>query len=310
MTMDRKSQHGSQIRWALITSLVVLFTISVPPSTHSDEAWVLPRGFPRLQPPSAPVDPVPVDRTRRSAPYVPVRAPFSTGKRSGFPSYEPQRRFEEADGGLPLLQHHEQGCCSSARSLPCRDSVKEFKSWACYKQVIETLKDEEKKLLEPFKLDPKKPALLFFDSEGGLLHKQQLCVDPPKFVKVIRSTKKLSDMRLRLRKSHLAERAKARKHMDAGRYGKAIVMLDKMVENRKIMSGFVSRLVDQDLEEIEKTGNEMLIEAARLKEEKKIVDSFKLYKEIEEEFERLEQLSKEASKHRKELLKKLRDMGL
>ena len=45
-------------------------------------------------------------------------------------------------------------------------------------------------------------------------------------------------------------------------------------------------------------------------EEKKIVDSFKLYKEIEEEFERLEKLSKEASKHRKELLKKLRDMGL
>ena len=50
--------------------------------------------------------------------------------------------------------------------------------------------------------------------------------------------------------------------------------------------------------------------AARLKEEKKIVDSFKLYKEIEEEFERLKELSKEASKHRKELLKKLRDMGL
>ena len=203
-------------------------------------------------------------------------------------------------------------CCANfERALfRDRDSVKEFKSWACYKQVIETLKDEEKKLLAPFKLNPKKPALLFFDSEGGLLHKQQLCVDPPKFVKVIRSTKKLSDMRLRLRKTHLAERAKARKHMDAGRYGKAIVMLDKMVENRKIMSGFVSRLVDQDLEEIEKTGNEMLIEAARLKEEKKIVDSFKLYKEIEEEFERLEQLSKEASKHRKELLKKLRDMGL
>ena len=203
-------------------------------------------------------------------------------------------------------------CCANfERALfRDRDSIKEFKSWACYKQLVETLKDEDKELLKQFDLRKDKPALLFFDSEGGLLHKQQLCVDPPKFIKVIRSTKKLSDMRLRLRKTHLAERKKAREHMEAGRYAKAIRVLDVMAQNRKIMSETVSALVDQDLKEIESTAGELLIQASELKKENRLLDSYRLYEEIEKEFEKLKEYSKEASKHRKELLKKLRDLGL
>ncbi|NCG00017.1 MAG: hypothetical protein GWP39_10960 [Planctomycetia bacterium] len=250
-----------------------------------------------------------------AAPYVPGESTLLGWKKNqGFH----QAMNREAGSKKPMVvflyssSMNKDCCCANfERALfRDRDSVKEFKSWACYKQLVETLKDEDKKLLKQFDLRKDKPALLFFDSEGGLLHKQQLCVDPPKFIKVIRSTKKLSDMRLRLRKTHLAERKKAREHMEAGRYGKAIRVLDVMVQNRKIMSETVSVLVDQDLKEIESTAGELLIQASELKKENRLLDSYRLYEEIEKEFEKLKEYSNEASKHRKELLKKLRDLGL
>ena len=203
-------------------------------------------------------------------------------------------------------------CCANFERVLFRDrdSVKEFQGWSCYKQTIESLKDEEKSMLAAYDLRDDKPALLFLDAEGGLLHKQQLCVDPPKFVKVIKSTKKLSDLRHRLRDSHLAQRKKARDHIEAGRFSKAIRVLDSMVKNRKVMSGHVSMLVEQDLKEIESTASEMLVRASTLKQDNRLLDSYRLYQEIVEEFAKLEELSKEASKHRRELLTKLRGLGI
>jgi hypothetical protein len=206
-----------------------------------------------------------------------------------------------------------KNCCSAnfERAL-FRDkyAAKEFESWSCYKQQMETLKENEKALLAGYDLRDDKPALLFLDAEGGLLHKQQLCVDPPKFVKVIKSSKKLSDLRLRLRDSHLAQRKNARDHMEAGRYGRAIRVLASMVKNKKVMSGHIVFLVEQDMKEIESTATEMLDRAAALHEDRQLLDSYRLYEEIEKEFARLEDLSKQASKHRKELLTKLRGLGI
>jgi len=75
-------------------------------------------------------------------------------------------------------------------------AVKEFKGWACYKVQVSSIDGEQ--LLAPYELRKDKPALLLLDAEGGLLHKQQLCVDPGKFMKVIDSARRLSDLRFRL----------------------------------------------------------------------------------------------------------------
>ena len=203
-------------------------------------------------------------------------------------------------------------CCANFERALFRDKYasEQFKLWSCYRQLIETLNEDEKALVNGYDLRDDKPALLFFDSEGGLLHKQQLCVDPPKFVKVLKSSKKLSDLRLRLRDSHMAQRTSARGHIEAGRYGRAIRVLDSMVKNKKVMSGYIVELVTQDMREIEQKASTLLVEAAALHQDRRLLDSYRLYQEIEKEFAKLEDLSKEASKHRKELLTKLRGLGI
>ncbi|MEC9476849.1 MAG: hypothetical protein VX764_07425 [Planctomycetota bacterium] len=201
-------------------------------------------------------------------------------------------------------------CCANfERALfRTRDAVKELSGWSCYKQQIEGLKDRE--ILAPYDLRKDKPALLFLDAEGGLLHKQQLCVEPTKFLKVIQSTRKLSDLRLKFRDQHLAQRSQARKHIEAGKYDRAIRVLNSMIKNKKMMSGFVVQLVEDDLDMLSTTASGLLEEAAVLREDRRLLDSYRLYQEIEAEFARLEIFSKEASKHRKELFTALRRMGI
>ena len=175
-------------------------------------------------------------------------------------------------------------CCANfERALfRTRDVVKELSGWSCYRQQIETIKDRE--VLAPYDLRDDKPALLFLDAEGGLLHKQQLCVEPSKFYKVIQSTRKLSDLRLKFRDQHLAQRSQARKHIDAGKFDRAIRVLDSMIKNKKMMSGFVVQLVEKDLVELSTTASGMLVQAASLREDSRLLDSYRLYQEIEKEF--------------------------
>ncbi len=201
-------------------------------------------------------------------------------------------------------------CCANfERALfRTRSVVKELSGWSCYKQQIEAIKD--RKILAPYDLRDDKPALLFLDAEGGLLHKQQLCVEPTKFFKVIQSARKLSDLRLKFRDQHLAQRSQARKHIDTGNFDRAIRVLDSMIKNKKMMSGFVVHLVEQDLDELSTTANGLLEQAADLREKRRLLDSYRLYQEVEKEFLRLEAFSKEASKHRKELFRALRRMGI
>ena len=201
-------------------------------------------------------------------------------------------------------------CCANfERALfRTRSVVKELSGWSCYKQQIEAIKDRE--ILAPYDLRDDKPALLFLDAEGGLLHKQQLCVEPTKFFKVIQSARKLSDLRLKFRDQHLAQRSQARKHIDTGNFDRAIRVLDSMIKNKKMMSGFVVHLIEQDLDELSTTANGLLEQAADLREKRRLLDSYRLYQEVEKEFLRLEAFSKEASKHRKELFRALRRMGI
>ena len=201
-------------------------------------------------------------------------------------------------------------CCANfERALfRTRSVVKELSGWSCYKQQIEAIKDRE--ILAPYDLRDDKPALLFLDAEGGLLHKQQLCVEPTKFFKVIQSARKLSDLRLKFRDQHLTQRSQARKHIDTGNFDRAIRVLDSMIKNKKMMSGFVVHLVEQDLDELSTTANGLLEQAADLREKRRLLDSYRLYQEVEKEFLRLEAFSKEASKHRKELFRALRRMGI
>lgn len=201
-------------------------------------------------------------------------------------------------------------CCANfERALfRTRNVVKELSGWSCYKQQIEGLKDRE--ILAPYELRDDKPALLFLDAEGGLLHKQQLCVEPTKFIKVIQSVRKLSDLRLKFRDQHLAQRSQARKHIDAGKFDRAIRVLNSMIKNKKVMSGFVVELVEKDLGELSVKATGLLEKAADLRQDRRLLDSYRLYEEIEEEFARLEAFSKEASKHRKELFNALKRMGI
>ncbi|MGE4620221.1 MAG: hypothetical protein AAEJ04_10490 [Planctomycetota bacterium] len=201
-------------------------------------------------------------------------------------------------------------CCANfERALfRTRSVVKELKGWSCYKQQIEALKDDAN--LSAYDLRDDKPALLFLDAEGGLLHKQQLCVEPEKFAKVIQSSHKLSDLRLRFRDQHLAQHSQARKHIETGNYDRAIRVLDSMIKNKKVMSGFVVQLVEKDLETLSVTATELLEKAKNLRDDRRLLDSYRLYEEIEAEFARLEVFSKEANKHRKELFTALKKLGI
>lgn len=188
------------------------------------------------------------------------------------------------------------------------DTVKAFSQWACYKVEMSTVTDS--KDLEPFQLRSDKPALLLLDAEGGLLHKQQLCVDPAKFLRVIESAKRLSDLRFRLKDRHLAKRREAQERIEAGEYDQALRLLDDLLGEKDKLSGQVLTLVEADRSQLAATARGKLDEAERLRQENQLLDSYRLYKEIEKEFSRLEDLGREAGEHRRDVGSTLRKMGV
>jgi len=201
-------------------------------------------------------------------------------------------------------------CCAAnfERALfRFESTVQEFQSWACYKVEVGTAKAEE---LAPYELRKDKPALLLLDAEGGLLHKQQLCVDPAKFLKVIESAKRLSDLRFKLKERHLAKRAEARDRIDEQSFDSALRILDDLLSEREKLSGQVLTLIEEDRTKLAATAREKLEEANRLRAENQLLESYRLYEQIEKEFARLEELGDEAEEHRKEVGQTLRKMGV
>ena len=187
-------------------------------------------------------------------------------------------------------------------------AVKEFKDWACYKVQVHSIDGEKE--LKPYELNKKKPALLLLDAEGGLLHKQQLCVDPGKFMKVIKSARRLSDLRFKLKDRHLAKRSKAIDYIEKGSYDRALRILDDLLETPEKLSGHVATLIDEDRTKLTGVAQKQLEEAKSLADNNKLLDSYRLYKEIEKEFSRLNELSREAQEHRRAIAKELRKMGV
>lgn len=204
-----------------------------------------------------------------------------------------------------------ENCCAAnfERALfRYQPTVRAFGRFACYKIESRTVK--EKALLEQFDLRGDKPALLLLDAEGGLLHKQQLCVDPKKFLRVISSSVRLSDLRVRLKSSQLVQRTKARKLMDEKRFDEALRLYERLERKPEALGGHVERLVASDLGEIEQIAETLLASAGKLHEDKKLLDSYRLYREIEKEFSRLEDASREAKRHARALSGKLRRLGV
>lgn len=200
-------------------------------------------------------------------------------------------------------------CCANFERALFRweDAVNAFKGWACYKIQEADYQSEE---LAKYELRKDKPVLLLLDAEGGLLHKQQLCVDPGKFMRVIKSAKKLSDLRFRLKDRYLAKRSQAQDYIERGSYDRALRVLDDILENREKLSGQVFALVEQDRQSLASTAREKLAEAEALEGDNRLLDSYRLYKEIEKEFARLEDLGREAQDHRREIGRTLRKMGV
>jgi len=186
-------------------------------------------------------------------------------------------------------------------------AVKEFKGWACYKVQVSSIDGEQ--LLAPYELRKDKPALLLLDAEGGLLHKQQLCVDPGKFMKVIDSARRLSDLRFRLKDRYLAKREKAKEFVAKGSFDRALRILDDIADDQEKLSGQVAALVQEDRGALAEIARAKIVEAEGLRDEQRLLDSYRLFKEIEEEFGRLESLSREAQEHRQSIGSTLRKMG-
>ncbi|HIA28049.1 MAG TPA: hypothetical protein EYN79_08040 [Planctomycetes bacterium] len=204
-----------------------------------------------------------------------------------------------------------ENCCAAnfERALfRYQPTVRAFARFACYKIESRTVK--EKGLLEQFDLRSDKPALLLLDAEGGLLHKQQLCVDPKKFLRVISSSVRLSDLRVRLKSSQLAQRTKAQKLVDEDRFNDALRIYERLGRKPEALGGHVERLVTNDLNEIEEIAHNLLAEAGQMHEERKLLQSYRLYREIEKEFSRLAEASMQAKRHARALSGELRRLGV
>jgi hypothetical protein len=201
-------------------------------------------------------------------------------------------------------------CCANFERALFRfeAAVDEFKGWACYKVEVSTVKNADE--LAAYELRKDKPALLLLDAEGGLLHKQQLCVDPGKFMRVIQSAKRLSDLRFRLKERYLAKRAKAREHIEDGSYDRALRILTDLLGDREKLSGQVQGLVEGDMTQLASTARARLDAAKKLEDENRLLDSYRMYKEIEKEFARLDELGREAQEHRRSVASELKKLGV
>ena len=87
------------------------------------------------------------------------------------------------------------------RYKPVVDLTKKF---ACYRERM-----SGSKLVERFGLVKRKPAILLVDSEGAILHQQQLCADPKQYLKIMRSAYALNEKRAKLKSKFLSGTCRA-----------------------------------------------------------------------------------------------------
>ncbi|MEM7167700.1 MAG: hypothetical protein AAF581_19770 [Planctomycetota bacterium] len=165
-------------------------------------------------------------------------------------------------------------------------------------------------LTKRFALNAKKPAMLILDAEGGLIHKQQKCINPLDYLKILKSGSGLNKKRLKLRDRYMAARSDIRSDIDAGDYGKALRNIDRMLGKREFLLGDVISALEADRDEVATIGQEMFDRAVALQKDAKLFDALDLLQEVANEFKRVEKLGQEAKRCAKDLKKTLRDAGL
>ena len=192
-----------------------------------------------------------------------------------------------------------------------RDVLEVASKFTCvkYDMALEEIKDGAG-IIERFELNGLKPAILLLDAESGLLHKQQLCVNPPEYVKIIKSAYALNGVRVKMRVRFEKKERKARGQIEKGNFGDAHRLLSQIRVNRDKLLGSVSRQVDADLSLIQKSGQELLDEARRLEEGKQLIAARSLYKKVAKEFSRFPEMKLEAGRNARRISGKLHRMGL
>ncbi len=182
------------------------------------------------------------------------------------------------------------------------------RNFTCYKYT--TLGYGSFNALKRLNLDKKKPAILLLDAEGGVLHKQQYCIDPKKFLRIAKSAARLNAQRVKLKKKYMAMRREARASLETGEYSKALRTLDRMLKKRDQLSGHVLLLVEDDRAQLEVIGNDLFEKANQLRGQEQLLDAYRLYKEVQDEFSRLKGLSREARRCARDVASDLKKMGI
>lgn len=183
--------------------------------------------------------------------------------------------------------------------------VKMFKDYHCKKST-----EYSDKLVKLFGLNPKKPAILLLDAEGGLIHKTQICSDPRKYMRVLKKATALNAKRMKLRKDFIALHKELKAKIGQEEYADAVRSIERAMKKREFMTGYVAQLIEGEKARVQSIGQSLLAKADDLRENKKLLAAYDLYKEIEKEFAKIDDLSDHAKKCRREVAGKLRDLGV
>lgn len=198
-------------------------------------------------------------------------------------------------------------CAANFERVVFRDAaIVEFsKKFKCVRNL--ELSDELKKR---WALDAKKPAILLFDAEGGLLHKVQECQNPKPYLRALSAAYKLNSTRMKLKDRYLALRKKARESIVKGKYDKALKTLESMLNRREVLAGSVLTMVQSDRQELEAIGRKLFAQANELREDQELIKAYDLFREVKKQFARLDTIGRDAARCAKQVKAELKDLGV
>lgn len=250
---------------------------------------------------------------------TPGQPPYAPGENDRLPWLDVtalERVLKREEGNqrpmllLVLTGSHAEDCCAAnfERAVFRDQKVVELaRNFDCYRLMTSAGSDVYKR----YDLsDPKKPALIALDAEGGLIHRQQLCVNPPAYLRVLRSAFKLNAKRVELHEKMLAEQRDIRASIDEQHFGTALRAIDKLLGRREFLLGSVAAQIERDRADVERLGQERLARASQLREERSLLAAYELYRSIQAEFKLLDELSTTAGQCARELARDLRELGV
>lgn len=200
-------------------------------------------------------------------------------------------------------------CCAAnfERAVFKSKGVVDFaKRFECFKHSV----NGKNPVFKKFKLNTKKPAILLLDAEGGLIHKQQKCINPRAYLKFMKSAASLNAKRVKLRDKYIGMRNEIRAKIDRAEYSHALRDIDRVLKKRSLLTGDVVAMVEGDRKEVEDIGQEIFDRAVALQEDSKLRDALDLFKQVKREFRRIESLKVQATRCSDALTKQMRQAGL